>query len=203
MSVINTLNRSSPSQRGVALIVSMVLLVVITLIGVTVMSGSRLEWLMVNNSFTQSDALTRAEAALRDGEARAVALGDPAVFSGWATADELFSVADPLAFNPRTPTNWSGSSPAIANAADATTIKPSKYIVEYMGCSVVGGGNCLLVCPTATCVDTYRIWAYSSDENDKGSTRIVQSTFIRTVISGGAPTFSRIGYAEIYNDQAP
>jgi len=62
--------RSSARQQGVALIISMILLLVITLIGVAVMGGSRLEWLMANNSHFQSDAAMRADATLRVAESK-------------------------------------------------------------------------------------------------------------------------------------
>lgn len=193
-------------QRGIALIVSMVMLVVITLIGVAVMGGSRLEWLMVNNSLFQTDTNIRVESALREGEA-AARLFDPIAVASWGIADQFFfnptagspPTGETLLPDPTNPMNWTGA----ITAADATTVAPggtvNKYVVEYMGeCGVgVTAGGCNTPCAGALpCIYTYRIWAYSSDNTNKGATRIAQSTFIRTD-TGTTTTYDRVGYAEI------
>jgi len=209
---------STYKQRGVALVVSLVMLVVITLLGVAAMSGSRLEWLMASNTLFQTDAAVRVESALRDGETAArVTVNNPTTFP-WGNPDEFFHTsspgdllpADPLPADPRNPANW--NSPELSTAADATTVAPAgtvnKYLVEYMGCSYTGGGSCpLLPSNPNSNIYTYRIWAYSADNNKKGGTRIAQSTFTMTdkvlASSHPPPSFARIGYAEIYNDKAP
>lgn len=55
-------------QSGVVLVVSLMMLVVMTLIGVTAMRGSNLEEKMAGNSRDRQLALQSAEAALRAGE---------------------------------------------------------------------------------------------------------------------------------------
>ena len=55
-------------QRGVVLIVSLILLMVLTLIGVTAMQTSTLEERMAGNAMDRSLAFQAAEAALRAGE---------------------------------------------------------------------------------------------------------------------------------------
>lgn len=57
-------------QRGVVLIVSLILLMILTLIGVTAMQTSTLEERMTGNALDRALAFQAAEAALRAGENR-------------------------------------------------------------------------------------------------------------------------------------
>jgi type IV pilus assembly protein PilX len=70
---MNARNRSmtayAPRQRGVALIIALVLLVVATLIGLAASRGTLLQELMSGNTFARSLAFQRAESALRAAEA--------------------------------------------------------------------------------------------------------------------------------------
>lgn len=59
----------SITQRGAALIVSMLILLVMTLIGVTAMNVTGLEERMAGNTQDRDRAFESAESALRDGEA--------------------------------------------------------------------------------------------------------------------------------------
>lgn len=61
------MNRSD--QRGSALIVSLIILIVMTVLGLTAMSGSGLQEKMAGNNRDMALAFQAAEAALRDGEA--------------------------------------------------------------------------------------------------------------------------------------
>jgi type IV pilus assembly protein PilX len=87
-------------QRGVVLAVGLVILVVMTLLGVTAMRSSTVEEIMAGNLKDRNIAFQGAEAALRAGEA--------ALQSGTTTA----STALP---NPAT---WDGQSPAATGALD-------------------------------------------------------------------------------------
>lgn len=60
------MNRSD--QRGSALIVSLIILIVMTVLGLTAMSGSGLQEKMAGNNRDMALAFQAAEAALRDGE---------------------------------------------------------------------------------------------------------------------------------------
>ena len=203
------------TQRGVALVVSMVMLVAITLIGVFVMSGSHLEWLMSNNSRFQADAEMRAEAALRDGENDAYNnISDPSTYN-WGDGGDAYYSSDPaspdIPADPRNIANWDTHA---FNTRPATTISsvdyPAEYLVEYMGCDNPSGGGCGACHDySASCIYTYRIWAHAADS--KGASCIVQSTFTNTIqqppppgrnASPGPPTPnpSRVGFAEINHD---
>lgn len=203
-STLNLKNRSchERSQRGIALIVSLVMLVVITLIGIAVMGGSRLELLMANNIRYQSDAAARAEAAVRDGEFQ-LATG---VFNPGIVGNNVPGLQPaPLPNDPRNPASWN-----TLPAANATTLSPggttNRYLVEYMGCSSpereASNFNCNATCLGTSCRDihTYRVWGYATDIS--GNTRIAQSVF--TVTSTPITTVSqRIAYTEIKNNEPP
>lgn len=60
-------------QRGVVLIVALVLLLVVTLLGITVMNGATLDFKMTNNSQERQQAFNAAEAALSQAEASLIA----------------------------------------------------------------------------------------------------------------------------------
>lgn len=199
--------QTSRAQRGVALVVSMMMLVAITLIGVAVMNSSRLEWLMAANSAFQTSAYTQAEAALRAGERAIIqntcdAVGGtptgqqaspdsnncrPVNFS-WQFADQFYNTSID-------PTTVPDSLPAGTNLRAANTwangfgtpAAGGRYAVIYRGCSL---NDPLGTTPPNLCANppignqvmslfTYEVWAYSSDA--KGAARIVQSTYVMLV----------------------
>ena len=171
------------SQRGVALVVSMVMLVVITLIGVMVMNGSRLEWLMTNNSRFQSDAETRAEATLTVAENDITtnfitANPNGAVSSfAWPNPDQFYSSSSPLVPDPRNLTNWTGafSSGDASAAIGAPAGTANNYVIEYLGCApqpVLPPSGCYY---GGTFLLTFRAWARSTDA--KGTARIAQEIY--------------------------
>lgn len=175
---------TAETQRGMALIVSLVILVAISLLGVAAMGGSRLEWLMANNSRIQIDTNLRIESALRQGEA---AVRDLPLTFDWSAADAFYdAVADPLPADPRNPANW--SSLITKNETVIGGTNPAKYVVER---EKEGLG---LNSP----VWTFRIWAYSSDPG--GGARIGQSAY---ALDKATSTFSRIAYAEITDANPP
>ncbi len=193
-------------QRGVALVVSMMMLVAITLIGVAVMNSSRLEWLMAANSALQTSAYTQAEAALIAGEqaiiqntCNAVA-GPPTTPQGqralpdgnncrpgnftWAPNDQFYNT-DPTnpASNSALP---AGANPQTANTwangFGAAAPGGGRYAVVYRGCTLVGpGGPCNNAGAAADVMSTftYEVWGYGSD--GQGAARIVQSTYVMLV----------------------
>lgn len=86
MSQPHPVHRSNPSrQRGAALAVSLMMLLVMTLIGVTAMRLSVMQEKMAGNTRDLDLALQAAEAALRFGETRleAASLPPPGTTAGW------------------------------------------------------------------------------------------------------------------------
>lgn len=204
----NDSNRPAPpqtsrAQRGVALVVSMMMLVAITLIGVAVMNSSRLEWRMAANNAFQTNAYTQAELALLAGEQQIIqntcaAVGgtpqgqqalpnsnncNPNNF-GWPFNDNFYSTdpatASPLpaGANPQAASTWAaGFGAAVPGTAG------SRYAVVYRGCTNVavggGAGPCNAASAAPLSIFTYEVWAYGVDA--QGAARIVQSTFVMLV----------------------
>lgn len=187
------------AQRGVALVISMMMLVAITLIGVAVMNSSRLEWRMAANNAFQTNAYTQAELALNAGEQaiiRNTCAGNapappdnnncrPNVFN-WTWADQLFSTStelpvaqywNPLNVNPRLVTTWT------AAGFGAAAPGGGRYAVVYRGCTNVavggGAGPCNPAIAAPLSIFTYEVWAYGIDA--QGAARIVQSTYVMLV----------------------
>lgn len=199
------------AQRGVALVVGLVMLAAITLIGVFVMSNSRLEWLMTSNSRFQAEAGIRAEAALRDGEnAIETASFTPGITPGFYNTATLTGTKDP-----RKVGNWGNFT-----TIDAETLVPARYIVEYLKQSCLSDTppySTIVLCTHGAVyiwISTYRVWALATDS--KGAARIVQSTYRKidnshapvtigsnTIPANNPPTqpsYLRIHYAIINND---
>ena len=177
MTKINFFFHNRASQRGVALIVSMVMLVAITLIGVFAMSNSHLEWLMTSNSRFQLDADLRAYAAVRDG----IGPGSGSIENDH---DHVNPSAGPPPADPQVPASWDPPNSLGAQPARSiTTPGTNQYYWEALSCAVGAG----LTGPACTsnscnsggnvCTYTYLLWGRASD--GKGTNRIVQATVIK------------------------
>ena len=182
---------SSRTQNGAALIVSLVLLVATTLVGVFVMSSSHLEWLMSNNSRFQTDAAMRAEAVIQQGESdirnniqnNIPTPGYPTSF-GWGN-QYYYNPINPLpAAVDLTKINaWNGSF-STASASTAIGAPPgttNEYLIDYLGCTLASpdnGNGCGGFDNTS--LYTFRVWAHITDS--KGAARIAQSTYSLTWI---------------------
>ena len=121
-------------QTGVALFISLVLLLILTIIGVSSVQTTSLEMRMSRNDHDTLLAFQAAESALRDAEADLEAVASTAVFDDtngkWDVAD--LGEED----NWRTPGIWTGTnSLEAANAVDGTAA-PARYIIEHLGAVV-------------------------------------------------------------------
>ena len=96
-------------QRGVSLIVAMVMLIVLTLIGVSSMNTAIVELKMAGSMQQQSVALNRADELLRVGEQDIDAIVDaPAAFNFTTAGDGYYVAADNIdVFD----LSWSGLNP--------------------------------------------------------------------------------------------
>jgi type IV pilus assembly protein PilX len=121
------MNRSD--QRGSALIVSLIILIVMTVLGLTAMSGSGLQEKMAGNNRDMALAFQAAEAALRDGEAyyenTVVSLG--AAFNG-NNVGLYPQGSNPDIFSDATWTN----ARVYAGTIDGVAEQP-RYIIELIG----------------------------------------------------------------------
>lgn len=157
-------------QRGVALAVVLILLLVMTLLGLAAMRGTLMEERMSANQYDRSLSFQAVEAALREGEA--VANNKPSLPS---TGCQNGLCAKPIATDPD---RWLVSGfwdDASGNWREATvtlgtlTAKP-RYIVELLA-DDVPGSSCTTsgdVSPDAGCTQLesrYRITARSQAAN--------------------------------------
>lgn len=126
------LNRSPAAshQRGVALVVVLILLVVMTLLGLVSLRGTLMQERMSASQFDRSLSFQGAEAALREGESKTGSRPMPT--SGCAAG----ICAPPLPTDtPRwlDDTNWATVSAALTQVNVGTLTATPRYIVEYMG----------------------------------------------------------------------
>jgi len=170
-------------QQGMVLVIGLVLLVALTLIGITAMNMSKLEFTMAINSVDSIVSLQTAENAIQNGESNIPTSGDPGSngIDPSDDADEWYLAADTV--DPFTlaavvngtasaATNWTGGS----GYADADS--GGNYFIHYLGYFSTRGGSFddSLVKDSAT-NKRYMYRVTSVGESGKGGQRFVQSYF--------------------------
>lgn len=152
-------------QQGAVLVVGLLILVMLTLIGVTAMSSGMMDERMAGNSRDLNLAFQAAEAALRDGELYIQKSISPA--SGFSS-----TCASGLCLPPTVSTPWyvsidwisSSVTRTYGSGTSATSLpfvaSQPKYIIESIGkpAAVVGTSIALGIKPSST-GDAYRISA--------------------------------------------
>ncbi|WP_267222898.1 pilus assembly PilX family protein [Dyella silvae] len=173
-------------QRGVAVIVALILLVVVTLVGLAAVRGTIMQQKMTSNFYDREIAFQAAEAALRQGQVAVQAAASPTVFRD----------CTPTSANKCLPNPFSDSTlPAGAIVTVATTafkwstLSPGapQYVVEYLGNftipppSVHQLSNCsgYSPCGAINTADFYRITARSSSTTADRATVTLQSIYRR------------------------
>lgn len=155
--------RHPHSQRGVALAVVLILLLVMTLLALTSLRGTLMEERMSANLMDRSLSFQAAEAALREGEA--LAAGKPALPAA-GCSNGVCAKFDPAAA-PRwlDETTWSNARVAVVDLGGITA-RP-RFFIELLADNVPAKGSCTTsedVSPDAACSGTehrYRITARS------------------------------------------
>lgn len=167
----------SHQQNGAALVISLILLVIMTLIGLAGIRGITQQERMANHSFDRSLAFQATEATLREIELLVEAKKPtPAAGSGCNSVDGLMRCAAPAtAGTPR----WLDSAFASWTAATvvgagATAVTP-QYFVEYLGANF----ECQPGAGVATGIfcKRYRITARSHDGSSARSAVMLQSIY--------------------------
>ena len=169
-------------QTGAALIISLMLLVVMTLLGVSAVTTTTMEEKMAGNIRNKHLSFQAAEAALRAGESYAETLNEDTTFDGTNglyprtnAGDQAGSggaIADfPVWYDDTTGINWQ----------DVGTITDlyaePQYIIEDFGTSPRDKDCVLEVPPPPGCIlPVYRVTARGWGLNDKART-YVQSTY--------------------------
>ncbi|HBB40033.1 MAG: hypothetical protein COW73_01065 [Nitrospirae bacterium CG18_big_fil_WC_8_21_14_2_50_70_55] len=130
-------------ERGAVLVVSLFLLVVLTLLGLTAMQGTTMETRIASNREDQSIAFEAAEAALRQGEAVIQAMTTPPIpVSAACVADcgvwapgALFVDYDAY----RDPAVWADPRIPVAGDLLAGVAAPPAYAIELISIDTAGG----------------------------------------------------------------
>jgi len=122
-------------QTGAALVFSLIILLVMTLIGVSSMQGTSLEEKMTGNMRDRMSAFESAESALRDGEQLIATVVSQAVFNG---NNGLFGLADAEPDFTLNATWVNAATSAPAGAVPGTRNAPRYFVKRY---GTIKGGN--------------------------------------------------------------
>lgn len=128
------MNGKFSRQRGSTLVISLMILIVMTLIGLTGIASSTMEEKMAGNTRDQALAFQAAEAALRDGEAYYRDVIDSEI--AFNDAGGVYKNPD---HDPFSSSTWSEAmtySGTIAGVADQP-----RYIIERVGPVIIGEFN--------------------------------------------------------------
>lgn len=174
-------------QRGIALVVALILLLVITLVGLAAVSGTLMQQKMSANFFDRQIAFQADEAAMRQaGNAIQIATASavaPAGYPDCSPAGGNVCLADPFAES-TVPTITTVSKTAF-DAGGLSAAQP-QYIVQYMGCYSVPNPTVKKISnknygegSNMAYADFYRITARSGDPATIGgrASVVLQSLF--------------------------
>ena len=163
------MTRPSHRQRGIALIASMLILIIITLLGLSSMRSAGLQERMSGNQYDRNVVLEAAEAALREGEAVAAApLTIPTTCTNGLCPRPVAGAAD----------RWLDTGFTAWRAATSTnsTLVTAQFIIEDMGPQPVDGTCHLQIPVEPTCLlPLYRVTAQAQATNARGTIVTLQS----------------------------
>ena len=157
-------------QRGTALLISMVILLIMTMIILQGARSANLELLIGNNSQYAAEALVQAEDGAMLGESFIDInyAGAPKINYGERGDDGVY-LAGQVAI---ASVDWTGQSPESQTRFGATL----EYIVEYLGPFYAAGGSLSVGAGVAS--DTRYLYRVSGrGESDRGGARVVQTVF--------------------------
>ena len=169
--------QSNESQRGAVLIISLLILVVLTVLGISAMSSTSIEERMSLNLRDREVAFQAAEATLRQAERYIEANKFSMAFSNNCSdgfcdcSDETTGCAE----------YWSDTTLDVWNNANRYRLytvnlngvsAAGKYIIEHLGKQIIPPD----VAPCASCPDMYRITARANGLTDK-SVVMLQVTY--------------------------
>lgn len=169
---------SLPSQAGVALILSLVLLLILSSIGIYMGNRSMLQQRMASNAMSLAEAFENAEAARLTAEAAARDLADnlSAGLTFNCNRRGFFAAAGVTG----TVGQCSGLDPAELNwgAADSIAADRGRYAIEYQGRREVILNEDRFTLPiTRTEVHGFRVVTFGQDP--AGGTSILETVYLR------------------------
>jgi type IV pilus assembly protein PilX len=179
---LHAMFRKPKSERGVALVISLILLTVMSLVGITAVRAISKEERMVGQTLDRSLAFQATESALREAEAWIEASGRPTLAPGTACSDQglgspqlrLCGVLVTATVPRWIDSSFPSSSTGWKNATDVGTgsfkITP-QYFVEYLG----DGFPCKLNDAASSGCKRYRVSA-RANPTDRASV-VLQSIY--------------------------
>jgi type IV pilus assembly protein PilX len=163
------------TQRGTALVVSLVLLLVMTLIGISAMNSSVMQGLMSTSYQSQATTLSGAEVVLREAEldVEALVLGQKVVNYYDLTLD---GGDDPFPVEGVTWPSGAELLTVLVDEAGKDEIS-GQFVIEYLGQYEVPGETAVLPGGAAgSHVHVFRVTARG--DGDRGALRTVQSVYV-------------------------
>ena len=166
---------NSYSQSGVSILVALVMLLVLTLIGVSSMNSALVELKMAGSMQQQGIALNRADELLRVGEVNIDGIiNDPAAFDFAAADDGYYVSNDQINVNQ---IDWAAQGLSTIQGATANDV----YVTEYLGAKPIPGESVKVGTDgriIGGAVHTFRITTRST--TGKNAVRLVQSIYVST-----------------------
>jgi type IV pilus assembly protein PilX len=192
-------------QQGVILVVALIMLLAMTIVGVTLITGSTLQERLAGSSRQLSVARANAEGALREAEEtlRAISTAGvltlPAIETNFlGQTGHYVELSNPgfltafskLSEDVSDPDNWGGSPPAITAEVASTVTSPAggnitepRYVIEYLGTLELGASDSPNVGAGTTITTNpfvFRITAIGYGVNDRISS-ILESIYTSQV----------------------
>jgi type IV pilus assembly protein PilX len=168
------LNSNQTNQKGVSIMVAMVMLLVLTLLGVSSMNSSIVELKMATSKQQQGIALNRAEELLRVSETNIDAiLANPAAFDFASAGDGYYVTADAINVS-----NIDWPAQGLVSIRPDAAIDDT-YVIEYLGAKDIPGETRRYDASgriVGGAVHTFRITTRSVA--GKGAQRLVQSIYV-------------------------
>ncbi|MCW7755245.1 PilX N-terminal domain-containing pilus assembly protein [Desulfobotulus sp. H1] len=164
--MIKTIHSVSDNEKGIILITSLVLLVILTLIGIAAMQSTTLQERMAGNMEQRDRAFQAAESGLRAAEARFAAWGiNPPAFNG--QDGRYHSVSSPL------PADWWLPARNPMQDADSNAV----FIIEEVRSIEDAGANSIAFVPSEDFAILYRIRSRAQSPNTR-ATVMLETTFV-------------------------
>lgn len=171
----STLIASPHAQSGVSILIALVMLLVLTLIGVSSMNTAIVELKMAGSMQQQGIALNRADELLRVGELDIDAIiADPTAYDFAAAGDGYYISADAIDIHN---IDWAAQGLNATQGATANDV----YVIEYLGAKQIPGESVKVASDgriVGGAVHTFRVTTRSA--TGKNAIRLVQSIYVST-----------------------
>ncbi|MCP4078063.1 MAG: hypothetical protein GY744_17990 [Gammaproteobacteria bacterium] len=162
------------SQKGVSLVVAMVMLLILSMIGISSMNVTVLELKTANSMQQGGIAMNSANESLRVGELDIDAIiADPSAYNFGSAGDSYYVVSDGINVHD---TNWDEQGLTSKQSGDNPN---DVYVTEYLGPKVLPGESIKVSADGRViggAVHTFRITTRS--EAAKNAVRLVQSIYV-------------------------